>query len=486
MDEKIIVETTEKSILNELYKKSSFSLFILLTSLLLALINVVLKSSYHIGAWSIISFTISLIPLLWLIFKKEIRNRYTRWFLPIVFILLADIFYYNNDFTQEYLPFILFVLIVLIYLTSMQSVTSLYQTLIPKKAIPLELFSYLKIFISSLLAYRKHNSIYTRVGIALLITIPVIALFLFLFMSADANFEYFIKNIFNFDNPFKGEHIFLIPLYFVTFLWFFIYSLSNAGERELLHSDKVFDPLIIGIFLGLLNALFVTFLLFQVNYLFGGEAYIKASSINVADFAREGFFQLMWVMGIVLSIFLLIMSRFRGEKSIALLLSGLVLSTIVIGIASLKKMHLYQSIKGATVLRYYVEWFDYFLLLVLGIGILFILKRIHFSKLLDTVIALGVVALVIVSSMNIDAMVASHNIEKFKATPEKLDIKSLSRLSVDALPQIQGTDIILTFYPNQKKRNCGKLSEYHFGYCQIVDKYGYKQIKYLTTWVQVR
>lgn len=466
------------SILHSEYAKSAFSLFILTVSFALAFIHVVLKDDYLIGVWDIVSFLLLLSPLGWMILKKEIQNRYTVWFIPVVLVLLTDIFIYNNDFTQHFLPAILFLLIIILYLSSMQNAKSLYQTLIPQKAIPFKTIAYIKMFAGNLLIYKKHKSVYSRVGLALVITVPFIAIFISLFMAADAHFSHFIQDLFRFNLGLKIQHAFLMPLYLSAFLLLFIYSFSNIKERELLHTDKHFDPLIIGIFLGMLNALFVTFLLFQVNYLFGGETYIKEAEINIAEFARQGFFQLMWVMGIVLGIFLLIMSRYHGEKSTAVLLSGLILSTMVIGFASLKKMHLYQSLKGATVLRYYVEWFDYFLLLTLGLGLVFILKRIHFSKLLDNVVFIGMIAFTIVSSMDIDYMVASHNIEKFKNSPELLDKKAISELSVDALPAIQGTDIKLNmrFY---ETHDCTRLKEYHLGYCQIPEEYKKNHINYI-------
>jgi hypothetical protein len=476
------IQTTPTDVtLHDEYSKSAFSLFILTVSLILAFINVVLKDDYHIGVWNIVSFLLLLAPLGWMIIKKEIKNRYTVWFLPVVLILLTDIFVYSNAFVQGFLPGILFLLIVILYLSSMQNVQSLYQTLIPHKAIPFKIIGYIKMFIGNLLIYKKHKSIYSRVGLALLITVPFIALFMSLFMAADINFSTFIESLFRFDLGIKVHHAVLIPIYLVAFLLLFIYSLSNAKERETLRTDKQFDPLIVGIFLGMLNLLFITFLLFQINYLFGGESYIKEMGINIAEFARQGFFQLMWVMGIVLSIFLLIMSRYHGEKGTAVLLSGLILSTMVIGLASLKKMHLYQSIKGATVLRYYVEWFDYFLLLVLGLGIVFILKRIYFSKLLDSIVFIAIIAFTIVSSMNIDYMVASHNIKKFGNTPKLLDKKAISELSIDALPVIHDTDIGLkrSAYRYDPERHCDKLKEYHYGYCSLIKEYGSDQMIYV-------
>jgi len=249
-------------------------------------------------------------------------------------------------------------------------------------------------------------------------------------------------------------------------LTLFIYGFSNVTQKESLQTGKRYDLLIIGIFLGMLNFIFAIFLLFQINYLFGGEAYLLEKSINPADYARDGFFQLMWVMGIVTIIYLVVMSRYHGENIIGWLLSTLLFSTIVIGLSSLKKMYLYQSINGATPLRYYVEWFDYMLLVILATGIFFIIRRINFAKLIDIVLIMGIVSFTIVSSINIDNLVATHNIEKFKNKPDLLDRNALSRLSVDALEALNKTDINILFYDYEEKiRDCSKLSEYHYGYC---------------------
>jgi hypothetical protein len=257
---------------------------------------------------------------------------------------------------------------------------------------------------------------------------------------------------------------FVFALFF--FLILFIYGFSNVTQKESLETGKSYDLLIIGIFLGMLNFIFAIFLLFQINYLFGGETYLLEKSINPADYARDGFFQLMWVMGIVTIIYLVVMSRYHGENLIGWLLSTLLFSTIIIGLSSLKKMYLYQSLKGATPLRYYVEWFDYLLLIILATGIFFIIRRINFAKLIDIILVMGIISFTIVSSINVDSLVASHNIEKFKNQPNLLDRNALSNLSVDALEALNKTDINIIIYEyEQDIRDCSKLSEYHYGYC---------------------
>jgi hypothetical protein len=211
--------------------------------------------------------------------------------------------------------------------------------------------------------------------------------------------------------------------------------------------------------------------------------------MNIAHFSREGFFQLMMVMGLVSLIFLFILRRHKNEKVTTVFLVTLLVQTIIMGIVSLKKMYLYQSIMGATVLRYYVEWFDYFLLFILALGIVFLLKRYHFSKMIDSVVVLAFVSFTLVASLNIDAIVAKHNIQKFKDQPHKLDKYALARLSIDALPVIEEYNIsiqdtwkykyndrnnktYMPWYLKMRETSCEDFASYHYGYCSILEKYG--------------
>jgi hypothetical protein len=71
-------------------------------------------------------------------------------------------------------------------------------------------------------------------------------------------------------------------------------------------------------------------------------------------------------------------------------------------------------------------------------------------------------------------MVAKHNIEKFADNPSKLDKKAISRLSIDALSAVQGSNIIII---GKKTRDCKQFSNYHFGYCSKLNKYKDTQYK---------
>ena len=461
--------------LNAILENKIFAWMLLVVSFLLMFIENFLKMSELIGGWHIVLYILLITPLAYMAWKKELVNPHTKWFFPMLLVMIVDMFYYSNELVQYLVPVVFYLLVLTLYLTSMHQVHSFYQTLLLRFALPWRGLHYIKRFLSNLFIKNDDRQLYFRIGLALMITLPFLGVFMALLFSADKNFGDFISNLLDFNIGFDVSYIVTVPLYFILFLLLFIYGFSNHKDRRETTETKSLDMLIVGIFLGMINLLFVMFVVMQFPFLFA-EPHLP-SGMNLAEFAREGFFQLMMVMGIVLLIFLFIMRRFKGEKIALFLLGGLLVQTILMGIVSLKKMYLYQSIKGATVMRYYVEWFDYFLLIVLVAGLIFLFRGLAFRKLLNLVAILGLFAFTLVISLNVEAMVASHNIEKFKDKPSELDKYALSQLSMDALPSVQGSKIVLK--PYWKDRDCSRFSEYHFGYCSNIGEYGtthYKEI----------
>ncbi len=440
-----------------------------------------------VASWDIISYLLLLVPLGQMIYSKEIANPFAKWIVPFIVVLIANTYYYNNELAVELLPPVIYIIIGILYLGSRQSMDYFFQILIPKLGHAFRVFGAIGILIKPILSLQKYreeivkNTLYMRIGLAMVITLPMMALFLALFMASDPNFSHFIEDIFSFTNPFESQHIFTIPILFFFFLVLFGYALSNDISRTINLHTNPFDPIVIGIFLGMLNFLFISFLLFQLAYIFGGESYINEAGLTVAYYAREGFFQLATVMSIVIVIFLVVIYRYKNEKIIAIMMSGLMLQTMIMGYASLKKMYLYQSLKGATVLRYYVEWFDYMLLVLLLIGIIYLFTKRPFYQMLNLVATVGLISFTIVASVNIDGMVARQNITQFANTPKELDRELLSTLSIDALPYIQETDIKINIY-SYKNRDCSKFSNYNLGYCSKLAKYGDKNINFIKAW----
>ena len=88
--------------------------------------------------------------------------------------------------------------------------------------------------------------------------------------------------------------------------------------------------------LGLLNVLFAAFLAVQVQVLFGGDDHVlDTAGLTYAQYAREGFYQLLAVAFLVLAV-VAVAGRRRGERTgrrptpVELLLGLLCLLTLVV------------------------------------------------------------------------------------------------------------------------------------------------------------
>ncbi len=470
----------KEQILNPMLTNKTFGISLIVLSIFLSFIENFYKIRFLIGGWHIVFYILLTLPLLYATLAQKLINPYTKWFLPFLFIMIVDMFYYNNTMVQYFVPIIFYILLFVLYITAMQKVHSVYQTFIPHFFLSFNFVKHIKDFFTRIFTKKPDAKLYTRIALALSISLPFVGIFLALLFDADSNYSYFIRKLFDFHLNFSIHYLVSVPLYFILFLWLFIYGFSNEKDRIKQTQTQALDLLIVGIFLGLINLVFISFILMQIPFLIDSQN--VPQGINIASFAREGFFQLMLVMGLVVLIFLFIMRRFKNEKLVLFFLVGLLVQSIIMGIVSLKKMYLYQSIKGATVLRYYVEWFDYFLISVLFLSIIFLIKKYPFAKLLNIVTFIAIISFSVIISLNIDAIVAKHNIEKFKNTPQKLDRYALYNLSIDALPILKQSNIKLTqehkgkFYSSfYKKRNCNNFASYHFGYCSIEKVYGNKK-----------
>ena len=332
--------------LNPILKKQTFAWMLFAICVALTIIDNFFNLDYFslVGGWDIVMMLLLTAPLVYLAWKKELKNPYIIWFFPLLLLMVWDMFYYSNDLVQDFVPFLFYLLVIVLYVNSMQSVHSFYQTLLPRFELPFRGLRYIQSFLEDLFVSNNDRKIYGRIFMAIVITVPFLLVFVALLFSADETFKNLLTDMFSFNFGFKMSYFLTVPLYFLLYLLLFIYGFSNHKERTTISETNALDMLIVGIFLGMINLLFLLFIAVQLPFLFG-EPNLPAHT-TLAQFAREGFFQLMMVMGIVLVIFLFIMRRFKGEKIATILLCGLLLQTIIMGLVSLKKMYLYQSIKG--------------------------------------------------------------------------------------------------------------------------------------------
>ncbi|MGH9197999.1 MAG: DUF4173 domain-containing protein, partial [Acidimicrobiia bacterium] len=158
-----------------------------------------------------------------------------------------------------------------------------------------------------------------------------------------------------------------------------------------------------------------------------------------AEYARQGFFQLVAVAVLTLLVIAAVIrfgSRREDRHWLRGLLGMLCLLTIVILFSASTRMNLYQEAYGFTRLRLLVDlanlWLGAIFCLLIVAGISW-----RAAWLPRAVVLVSIVAVVGFGIYDPDARIAERNIERFRATGE-IDLAYLSGLSTDALPHLLG------------------------------------------------
>ncbi len=196
--------------------------------------------------------------------------------------------------------------------------------------------------------------------------------------------------------------------------------------------------------LSSLVALFAVFTLTQIfAFLGGGSEALAAAGISYKDYARQGFFQLLWVAGITLVVLMVFwVITVRSERSAgpirALNLAAVVLIICIVGVA-FGRLQLYITGQGLTPLRFYSSAFS------IWVGVAFVIVGIRLagvrsetSWLMSALVGSGLAVLLILNVLNPDALIVSYNVDRFNHTePGKID--SISDDGVAALlPELEG------------------------------------------------
>jgi hypothetical protein len=307
----------------------------------------------------------------------------------------------------------------------------------------------------------------------LVIAVPLVAVFGLLFMAADAVFEGLVNNTLhiNFDNLFT--HLFLI----IFFTWVAggylrgvvlgkegwwvntgttttlglntpVSAGSTSGEAKEGAQDDLL-PLTrklrmgiveVGVVLGLLNLLFLSFVVVQIKYFFGGAALVQASTgLTYAEYARRGFFELVTVAALVLPLLLAAHWILRKdnpthERIFRVLASTQLVLLFVIMASAVGRMRLYQSQYGLTELRIYTTAFMGWLALVFVWFVLTVLRgereRFMCGALVAAFLMVGALHVI-----NPDALIVRVNMGQVRAG-RGFDAAYVSSLSADAVPAI--------------------------------------------------
>lgn len=186
-----------------------------------------------------------------------------------------------------------------------------------------------------------------------------------------------------------------------------------------------------------LDVLFAAFVAVQLTVLFGGHDHvIDTTGLTYAQYARSGFFQLVWIAALVLGVVALAVKIAPPgrERLLKALLGALCVLTLVVLASALRRLDLYEDAYGLTRIRISVHavilWLGGVFALVVLAGV-----RRRAPWLPRAVTALTIGGLLAFTLSNPDARIASSAVERFERTGE-IDEHYVSTLSTDALPAL--------------------------------------------------
>ena len=217
--------------------------------------------------------------------------------------------------------------------------------------------------------------------------------------------------------------------------WNALWARPDDGAQRRRHNLEWVIPL------AVLDLLFVAFVVVQLTVLFGGHEHVlETAGLTYAEYARQGFFQLLAAAALSLAV-VAAACVYAGpvagpeRRYLQVLLGFLCASTLVVLISALRRLGLYEEAFGFThdrlVAHAFALWLGGIFVLVVVAGALW-----KSTWLPRAVVVYSAAALLAFNAANPDALIAGRNVARYEATG-KIDLVYLSHtLSADAVPAL--------------------------------------------------
>lgn len=292
--------------------------------------------------------------------------------------------------------------------------------------------------VSSEVQERKKRMKYGILGVGL--SIPVLFVIVILLGSADVLFYKLICDIcdtfFSWDLPeflTGGDFVGIIWMLGCSFIG--IYAVLTYSSKRCYIENAVkaivieWDSFVAITFLCMITLVYILFCGIQIFGLFLGWMELP-ERYTYAEYARQGFFQLLFVCIFNICLVLFVSAFFKRNKGLQGLLTVISLCTYIMIVSSAYRMILYICKYQLTFLRVFVLWALLMIALLLAGVIIYIWKQKFglFRFMLSTVV-IGYLAF---ATIHPDYWIASYNISQFEQG-DNIDLWYLTRnLSADA------------------------------------------------------
>jgi len=310
---------------------------------------------------------------------------------------------------------------------------------------------------------KARKGVSSRVVRGTVLAVIVAGIFIALFVAADEVFRELLTRALHVEDIVDlFDDVLVIGLIsFGTLVMFSPAFWKRPSVREIADAKPKKDfGIETAIVLGMSSLVFLGFLFVQAVYLFGGESSLESLGLSYAEYAREGFFQLLVVAIVVVAITWAVrMIRSEKYEMVNRVLNGfLMLLTLGVLWSSWTRLGLYEQAFGFTSDRLFAHYGLIVVAVVLAILFVGLVTKLKDNTILHSVVFTFAIALVGLNLLNPDAFIARQNIERGDIG-EGIDYRFLFRLSDDAASVIMD-HVDSDEFRNHISTNYQKVDEY--------------------------
>ena len=282
--------------------------------------------------------------------------------------------------------------------------------------------------------------------LGLVLGLPVAIIFLIFYYYADEMFRLFLQEVIDRIGLSLWHVTVDIVLGFILTLllcgWLISIKTLRSARVPSGKDPHRLNGLLVGAFFAMIAIVQLLFVLVQFRFLFAGEKSLPAG-MNYAEYARHGFFEICWTIGISVVIVALALLLTRREENgrihplARISLSSCILCNYIIVASAIMRFILYIQEFGMSEKRVACVW----LIALMAIGFAGTLIKVWVPKFrsMRYVGVLIVIMVAMLGFVNLDSLVANYNVDQYLTSENyehELDMDYLASLGSGAAPAV--------------------------------------------------
>lgn len=288
---------------------------------------------------------------------------------------------------------------------------------------------------------KKENSALKYVFLGILIGLPLLLIVMLLLASADSVFGHLLKvnvlkRLFGIGNVvetfFRIFNICLMMAAVYLLSYGLLVKLGSKSVKIFSGKRHTGEPVVAITVNAMLGVVYLIFSMIQILYLFMGRLSLPEGT-TYAVYARQGFFQLLLVCIINMTLVLFCLYKFRESRVLKGMLALISGCTYIMIASSALRMYMYVETYDLSYLRVLVFWGLGLIFLMMSGIMIFIFNRkfplFKYCMVVVTILYLGL------AYARPDYLIASYNLNE-QHINGNVDWQYLSRRSADAVPVI--------------------------------------------------